>query len=76
MAIATSIDAFGTGLSFAFLNEEIVLPSLIIGAITFVLSLIGFYLGKLLSRILKSKAEFLGGIILIGIGVKILLEHL
>ena len=76
LAIATSIDAFGTGLSFAFLGEEIVLPSLIIGGITFVFSLIGFYLGKLLSRILKSKAEFLGGIILIGIGVKILLEHL
>ncbi len=75
LSIATSIDAFAVGLSFSFLNFSIFYPALIITAITFVLSFLGVYLGRRFGGIFKNKIEILGGIILIIIGLKILIEH-
>lgn len=76
LAIATSIDALAVGVSFAFLNVNIITAVIIIALITFILSLIAVYLGRLLGEVLKSKAELAGGIILVIIGIKILVEHL
>lgn len=76
LAIATSIDALGVGLSFAFLRMNMTFPALAIGLITFLLSLTGIGLGKSFGALLGKRAEFVGGIILIGIGIRILLAHL
>lgn len=76
MAIATSIDALAVGVTFAFLGTDIVLPITIIGTITFALSFAGVVVGHLVGGKFKNKAEIIGGVILILIGVKILLEHL
>ena len=76
LAVATSIDALAVGITFAFLQVEIVPAVLLIGCTTFVLSLIGVVVGNLFGARDKSRAELTGGIILILIGVKILLEHL
>ncbi len=76
LSVATSIDALAVGLSLSFLNIKIALPSLIIGAITFTLSFAGVFLGKRFGHLFEKKIEVLGGLILIGIGVKILLEHM
>ncbi len=73
LAIATSIDAFLVGVTFAFLKTPIVEPVIIIGAVTFVLSFIGFYIGKGVGHLFEHKIEVLGGLILIGIGLKIFL---
>ena len=76
MAVATSIDAFAVGVSFAFLGvNNIWLPVLSIGLITGLLSAGGIYLGNIFGSRYKSKAEFIGGVILVAMGVKILLEH-
>lgn len=75
LAIATSIDAMGIGLSYALLNKNILIVSIIIGITAFLFSYIGIYLGKMLKEILQNKAEFAGGLILIGIGFKIALDH-
>ena len=75
-SIATSIDAFAVGVSFAFLRVPILHPVIVIGAITFSLSFLGVYAGNRFGQIFKNKVKLLGGIILIGIGVKILLEDL
>jgi len=75
LAIATSIDALAVGISFAFLHISIISPALIIGVITFVLSLAGVFIGNRIGDRLGSKMEVLGGIILIGMGIKILLSH-
>jgi manganese efflux pump family protein len=76
LAIATSIDAFIVGASFAFLNILIIIPVLIIGMITFAFSFTGVFIGNLIGHFFESKIEVAGGLILIGIGIKILLEHL
>lgn len=76
LALATSIDAFAVGLSFALLSETVVIPAIIIGVITFIMSLGGVYLGDRIGCLLGKKMEIAGGLILIGIGVKILIEHL
>lgn len=76
MAIATSIDALAVGITFAFLKVNILLSVLLIGVTTFALSLAGVLLGNKFGAKYKSKAELAGGIILVLIGVKILLEHL
>lgn len=75
LAIATSIDALGIGLSYAFLDKDILSPSIIIGIITFILSFVGYNLGRILKSIVKNKAEIFGGIVLIAIGFKILSDH-
>ncbi|MDN5354981.1 MAG: hypothetical protein PWQ09_1737 [Candidatus Cloacimonadota bacterium] len=76
LAIATSIDALAVGLSFSILNLNIIEPILIIGVITFVLSYIGVFIGDKFGSLFENKIEIIGGLVLIGIGIKILLEHL
>ncbi|MEE3467202.1 MAG: manganese efflux pump MntP family protein [Eubacterium sp.] len=76
LAIATSIDALAVGISFAFLNVSILPSVALITVITFILSAAGIYIGSVFGARFKSKAEFAGGIILILIGTKVLLEHL
>lgn len=76
LSIATSIDSLAVGVSFAFLNISIVMPVIIIGIASFVFSVGGTYLGNRVGQYFKNKVEFLGGIVLIGIGIKILIEHL
>jgi len=76
LAIATSIDALMVGLSFAFLNTSILEPILVIGLITFMLSVIGFFFGCGLGRVFGNKIKIVGGLILIAIGLRILLEHI
>ncbi|MEG0856625.1 MAG: manganese efflux pump MntP family protein [Terrisporobacter sp.] len=76
LAIATSIDALAVGVTFAFLQVDIVPAVLFIGIITFVLSMVGVKAGNIFGTKFKAKAEFAGGLILILIGLKILLEHL
>jgi putative Mn2+ efflux pump MntP len=76
LSIATSIDALAVGVTFAFLEMTIIVPVIIIGIITFIISLSGIYIGKRVGCYLGKKVEIFGGVVLIGIGVKILIEHL
>lgn len=75
LAIATSIDALAVGVSFAFLRVDIWTSILLIGLMTGAFSALGVFLGHMFGSRFKSKAEFLGGLILVAIGIKILLEH-
>lgn len=76
LAIATSIDALAVGITFAFLKVNILLAISLIGIVTFVLSLIGVKIGNIFGDKYEKKAQFAGGIILVLLGIKILLEHL
>jgi len=76
LAVATSIDALAMGVTFAFLQVNIVAAVLFIGVITFTLSAIGMKIGNVVGEKFKSKAELLGGVVLVLMGTKILLEHL
>lgn len=76
LAVATSIDALAVGITLAFLQVDIVPAVSFIGIITFVLSMVGVKIGNVFGVKYKSKAELVGGIILIFMGVKILLEHI
>jgi manganese efflux pump family protein len=76
LAIATSIDALVVGVSFAFLNFAILIPILVIGLITFLFSFAGFFIGNKIGHFFENKIEIVGGVILIGIGIKILVEHI
>lgn len=76
LAIATSIDALAVGVTFAFLHTAIVPAVSMIGVVTFLLSMTGVQIGNLFGAKYKSKAELAGGIILIVMGTKILIEHL
>ena len=76
LAVATSIDALAVGVSFAFLKVDIIPAVCFIGVITFILSAIGVKVGNAVGCKYKSKAELVGGIVLIAMGTKILLEHL
>ncbi|MCJ7423983.1 manganese efflux pump MntP family protein [Candidatus Bathyarchaeota archaeon] len=76
LSIATSIDALTVGLSFAFLEVSIGIPIIVMGVVTFLLSFLGVSLGSRLGRFFGNKIEIVGGLILIGIGVRILAEHL
>lgn len=75
-AIATSIDAFAVGVSLALLSVKIWGAGFLIGAVTFIASMMAIRIGKSAGEKLGSKVEMLGGLILIAIGIKILLEHL
>jgi putative Mn2+ efflux pump MntP len=75
MAVATSIDALAVGLSFGFLSVNIALASIIIGVMAFIATIAGFLLGRKAGKFAGKRAEIVGGIILIAIGLKILLEH-
>jgi len=72
LAVATSIDAFAIGMSFALLKLLIIAPIITIGLITFILSFIGVYIGKKIGHLLENKMEIVGGVILVFIAFKIL----
>jgi putative Mn2+ efflux pump MntP len=76
LSIATSIDALVVGMSLALINVPIITPIIIIGCVTFILSHIGVFLGKKVGQFFARKVGVVGGLILIAIGTKILLEHL
>jgi len=76
LAVATSIDALAVGITLSLLKIPIITAAIIIGVITFALSYAGVYIGKNFGHFFESKIEALGGLVLIGIGCKILLEHL
>ncbi len=76
LAVATSIDALAVGITLAFLQVELIPSVLLIGATTFVLSMIGVKIGNVFGKRYQSRAEAAGGVMLILIGTKILLEHL
>ena len=76
LAVATSIDALAVGVTFAFLNVDIVPAVTFIGVVTFVMSGVGIKIGSAFGIRYKAKAEILGGAVLILMGLKILLEHL
>lgn len=76
LAVATSIDALAVGITFAFLNVNILAAASFIGVTTFVCSAAGVKIGNVFGTIYKSRAECFGGVILVLIGLKILLEHL
>ena len=75
LAIATSIDALAVGVSFAFIKVDILPAVSIIGTTTLILSLLGVYIGNIFGSRYKSKAEFMGGVLLVLMGIKILIEH-
>lgn len=76
LAVATSIDALAIGVTFSFFEVNILTAITVTGVITFALSIIGVVIGNKFGDKLQNKAELIGGIILIGMGLKILLEHL
>ena len=76
LAIATSIDAFATGLGFSILHDAIVLPVIIIGSVTFITSFTGVYIGNNSQKYFGNYFSIVGGIILIGIGTRFLIKAL
>lgn len=76
LSVATSIDAFVVGFSFSMLHLDIWYPGTIIGIITAALSIIGIYIGKRIGKKIGPKMEFVGGVVIVFIGVKILFSHL
>ena len=76
LSVATSLDAMAVGLTFAFMPINVWEASIMIGVITFGISLIGVYLGKFMGQFVGKYADILGGGVLILIGTKILLQHL
>lgn len=76
LSVATSIDALAVGVTFAFLDIVIVTPVVIIGLVTFFMSYSGVCIGRRFGNVSEKKIEVLGGLILIAIGLKILIEHL
>ena len=76
LAVATSIDALAVGLSLALLDVAILVPAVVIGCVTFMIAFLGVIVGHKAGSAIEKQAEVFGGLILIGIGVKILFEHL
>jgi manganese efflux pump family protein len=76
LSVATSIDALAVGLSYSMIHSPIFLPSLVIGLVTFALSMVGVEFGKRVGAKFERWAVVAGGVVLIGIGVKLLLEHI
>ena len=75
LAVATSIDALAVGVTLPFLDVAIMIPAIVIGLVTFAMSFAGTYLGSAFGHLFERKTEILAGLLLIGIGVKILIEH-
>jgi putative Mn2+ efflux pump MntP len=76
LSIATSIDALAVGISYALLDVFILTPILVIGIVTFSMAFLGVIIGRRFGHFFEKKIQIVGGVILIGIGIKILLEHL
>jgi len=74
--VATSIDALAVGLTLSLITRSIAIAVTIIGLITFILSYLGVLIGKRFGHFFENKIEIIGGVILIGLGIKILIEHL
>ena len=75
LAVATSIDALAAGVSMAFMEVNILLSALVIGVVAFALSVLGGLAGRRLGGLFRKRAEIAGGLVLIGLGVKILVEY-
>jgi len=75
LALATSIDALAIGITLSLIVSSIAVAVIIIGLVTFVLSYFGVFIGKRFGHFFENKIEAIGGLILIGLGVKIVLEH-
>jgi len=76
LSVATSLDALAVGLSLAFLDSNILIASLVIGVVSVILSLVGTVFGGTLGSHLGKRMEIIGGILLIGIGLRIVITHL
>lgn len=76
LALATSIDALAVGVTFAFMEVNILLSSAVIGIVAFTLAMLGGLLGHRLGQLFQRRATLLGGLVLVGISIKILFEHL
>lgn len=76
LSVATSIDSMAVGLSYALIGFAIALPSVLAGVVSAVITMIGFRLGKKVSEVFGHRAELVGGLVLIGIGTRIFVEHL
>ncbi|MEI8140130.1 MAG: manganese efflux pump MntP family protein [bacterium] len=76
LGIATSIDALAVGVTFAMIKVAIITPIILIGSVTFLLCLAGVYIGDACGHFFEKKIEIFGGLVLIGIGLKILIQHL
>jgi putative Mn2+ efflux pump MntP len=76
LSVATSIDALAVGISLSFLKIAIAIPAIVIGIVTFLLTLLGVFVGHRFGHFFEKKIEIIGGLILMGIGIKILIEHL
>jgi len=76
LALATSIDALAVGLSLGVVRVGIVYPAAVIGVTCFSMTVVGALIGPLVGRVVGKRAELLGGLVLVGIGIKILAEHL
>ena len=76
LAIATSIDALAVGLSLAMLNVQVLAPAIVIGVVTFGMSMVGLLAGNRLGEKFGKRMELIGGVILIGIGLRVLVTHL
>ncbi len=76
LAIATSIDAFAVGVGFSMIRVNIIFPVLVIGIVTFIFSLVGAYIGNRIGSFFENKVEVFGGVVLVGIGIKIVVEHI
>ncbi|NTW06395.1 MAG: manganese efflux pump [Syntrophaceae bacterium] len=75
LSIATSIDALAVGFSFSLLKASILFPSVIIGIVCFCMTAVGMIFGKVLAKLFGRKVEIFGGLVLIAIGTRILLDH-
>ena len=75
LSIATSIDALAVGFSFSILKVPVVFPAVVIGAVCFLMTVAGMIFGNVLARIFGKKVEIFGGLVLIAIGIKILIDH-
>ena len=75
LALATSIDALAVGVTLSFIRADVTLAAVAVGTVTFVLSVCGVFVGKYLSSLIGKRAELIGGVILIAIGIKILVEN-
>jgi putative Mn2+ efflux pump MntP len=76
MSLATSIDALAVGLSLAFMDVSVALAAPVIGIVAFGITLLGFQTGKRAGKLMGKRAEIIGGVILIGIAIRILLSHI
>jgi putative Mn2+ efflux pump MntP len=76
LSVATSIDALAVGLGLALARSNVVVTSLVVGVVTFIIASVGFYAGRKTGAVLGRPAKLVGGLILIGIGARILIDHM